>query len=102
MAEVSGNDYMTLQEFLAVHPEFCRNSDRNHVEVTLDLARPRVAGEWGDYRKMAHGYMTAHMLAASPMGQQARLDPKADPLKTTYKAQFNELRAEVFIGASVL
>lgn len=93
---------MTLQEFLAAHPEFCANSDRDHVEITLGMARTRVAGEWGDARKMAHGYMTAHMLAASPMGQQARLDPKADPLKTTYIALFNELRAEVFVGASVL
>ena len=101
MTAVSGDSFMTLQEFLAAHPEFCRNADRDHVESTLFLSRTRVAGEWGEHRKMAHGYMTAHMLAASPMGQQSRLDPKMNPMTTTYKAHFDELMHEVFVGISV-
>lgn len=102
MALVEPKDaFLTLQEFLILHPEFCRNSDRDHVEATLSVARVRVAGEWGDMRNIAHGYITAHMLATSPMGQQARLDPKKDPLKTTYRANFEELKRETFMGFSV-
>lgn len=102
MAVESGDAYMTVQEFLETHPEFCKNVNRTHVESTLNLSRTRVSGDWGAARKMAHGYMTAHMLASSPMGQQSRLDPKSDPLKTTYKAHFDELVRENFMGLSVI
>ena len=101
MAGATTDRYMTVQEFLDRFDEFC-HVPRAKVEAFLEDAKPRVAGKWGAKRLLAHGFQTAHMLATSPTGQQARLAPGDDPMKSTYRASLKELMKETFVGTTVL
>lgn len=81
--------HMTLAEFKIAHPEFCKVSD-SMVRVKLDHAAERTdAAALRGATNEAHGLLTAHLLAAAPHGQQARLVSKDG--STTYSVQHRSL-----------
>lgn len=81
---------MDLATFRAEYPEFATASD-TLVEAKLARAEVQVdAAMYGDRYEQAHGLLTAHLICIAPGGQFARL--VADNLKTTYGADFDDLR----------
>lgn len=85
---------MNLAAFQAAFPEFA-NVDTGLIQAKLDQAATCVGADvWGAKYDTGHGYMAAHLLATSPIGQDSRL--AADNEKTTYLEHFNrELQAAV-------
>lgn len=93
------DEHMTLAEFRILYPEFCSVEDPQ-VKANLEQAEAGTDPEFlGDRLKQAHGLLTAHMLAASPFGQQARLDSKQGD--TTYRMQLRQLYNQTVLGAAL-
>lgn len=83
----------TLAEFRASYPEFARTAD---AQVEAFLARALLhcpADTWGAYQDEGQMMLCAHMLAASPSGQNARLESKEG--QTTYGVRYRELEIEI-------
>lgn len=83
----------TRAEFRTMFPEF---AGANDGMVDAFLARAAVstpAESWGVLADEGQLYLTAHLLATSPHGQNARL--AADDATSTYGARYQDLRAEV-------
>lgn len=93
------NEFMTLAEFREGFPEFCDVRDgqvKHHLERSTSRLDTSVLGA---KLNQAHGLLTAHTLAASPFGQQARLvSEKGD---TTYRRQLKELLSETVLGVAI-
>jgi hypothetical protein len=86
--------------FRASFPEFVQVEDAQ-IQVFLDRAATSVPLEpWDDHQHEGHLYLTAHLLASSPYGQNARLDPKSDV--TTYGAHYSKLQLMVAAGPRVV
>ena len=67
---------MTLAQFRVRYPDF-RSAPDGLVQATLDEAALEVdATVFGALWSAAHGAMTAHVLALSPFGKNARLSPE--------------------------
>jgi hypothetical protein len=96
---------LTLEAFLTRFPEF-KSADTALVMANLNDAALMIdSGVWGVQAAVGHGFLTAHRLALSPFGQQARLvlsDKKGGAPKTTYKAHYDELCRIVGSGFRVL
>lgn len=84
--------------FLLVFAEF---KSATNTEIDAQLARAaRYIGEaYGDSANDAHGFLTAHFMALSPFGQNARLVSKNGT--TLYWASYEELRAAATCGIRV-
>lgn len=100
MAVRPSNALMTVEDFLIACPEF-EDTDLQLINDAL-----QEAGEeldpciWGILLASAHKYKTAHALASSPMGQNARLIIAPDGT-TTYIKKFKELLLMVTMGGRV-
>jgi hypothetical protein len=87
---------MDLKAFRDAFPEF-RTAPDDLVKTWLDFAATRVdAGVFGASYDMAHGLTTAHHIALSPFGKNARLSSNEG--RTTYKTQYDELRHAACAG----
>jgi hypothetical protein len=83
---------VNLEQFTARYPEFAK-ADKRLIQATLDEAAREVAKDI--YRTKfdaAHGALTAHRLAISPFGRNARL---SDGSITTYWDAYDQIRREV-------
>jgi hypothetical protein len=81
---------MDLSTFRGAFPEF-NTADDTLVKSWLTLAAAEIdQGAFGASYDTAHGLLTAHRLALSPAGKNARL--VSNQGQTTYKKQFDELR----------
>lgn len=90
---------MNLNDFLIQFPEF-RTADVNLVQAMLNAALLEIdAGLWRAKADQGQAYLTAHRLAMSPFGQNARLVAKDG--STTYFQHFKELRSQVASGFRV-
>lgn len=96
---MAATDYMTTAEFRCKFPEFEFIGDPQ-VNANLDSTRNRVdPSVMGSKTNEAHGLLTAHMLAASPAGQQARLSSERG--ETTYLMNFKKVVRMTVIGLTV-
>lgn len=90
---------MTLEQFLIACPEF-EDTDKQLIRATLNEAALELdTVQWGPLYDTGHKYLTAHKLAISPMGQNARL------LNTdgtsTYEKHFKALVMKLPLGLGV-
>jgi hypothetical protein len=84
---------LSTATFKSLWPEFVKIPD-DFIQSRLDQAAARINPEiWADKTDMGHGYLTAHLLATSPYGQNARL--VSDKGETTYNREYVRLQAEV-------
>jgi hypothetical protein len=91
---------LAVDDFLARFPEFA-GADLSLIDAMLNDAffeiDPLV---FGPLAGSGHGYLTAHKLALSPFGQNARLEAKDG--MTTYYVHFRQLVAKVSGGFRAL
>jgi hypothetical protein len=67
---------MNLSTFRTKHPEFEKASD-SLIQATLDSAEDMLDADiFGNQFDSAHEYLTAHLLALSPFGRNAKLTSK--------------------------
>jgi len=86
----------TVETFRARFPEFRAVADAT-LQAALDAAESQTSAElFGSLEDEAHGQMTAHILASSPSGREARLSKKSD--ETTYGKE--RIRLEKIKGAA--
>lgn len=85
---------MDLATFRAQHPEFDMTAD-SAVEIALDDAATQMDPDvYRTKYDMAHGLLTAHILATSPLGFSARLgDAMGDT--SIYWPEFVKIRRMV-------
>jgi hypothetical protein len=81
---------MTSAAFLIIFPEFVALNAEDPTLVTAALARAdrRVSDSWGTRRDDVIALTTAHQLALSPWGRNARLVAKDGT--TTYGEELKE------------
>jgi hypothetical protein len=91
---------LALQDFLTRAPEF-KTGDTGMIAAALNDAALRIdASVWGPSAGEGHYYLTAHKLAISPFGQNARLVAKDGT--TTYGKEFDRLSKLMGSGFRVL
>lgn len=84
---------LTLEAFRDGFPEF-KNAADSLVQTKLDEAHRHFEREvFGGRYLDAVGYLTAHKLALSPLGTNARLNKTSD--ETTYSVQLRDIVALV-------
>ena len=96
---------LALSDFIARYPEFKATSTDLVGAMLNDAALMIDCGVWGPKAGQGHGYLTAHRLALSPFGQQARMVIPAKgttPATSTYKVQYDELVGIVGSGFRTL
>ncbi len=89
---------MTRTEFLTAFPEF-RSADNELIDAHLSRAALSIGEAFGTHADEAHGLLTAHMLALSPFGQNARL--VSDKGESTYGTQYRTLSEQCASGIRV-
>lgn len=90
---------LTLASFLEGYPEF-QNAGSTLVESKLGEAALSInATVWGSKADQGHGLLTAHLLALSPYGQNARLSGPDG--SSTWGDHFERLRWQVGCGLRV-
>lgn len=83
---------MTPEQFLDRYPEF-KKADPRLIQATLDEAEREIAKDiYGRKADAAHGALTAHRLAISPFGRNARL---SDGSISNYWDAYDQIRREV-------
>ena len=87
---------MILATFKLLCPEFRTTPDPT-VQAFLDSAAKELnAAEIGDAYDEAHRLLTAHKIAISPLGTNART--LNDAGETTYETEFNKVMARAVIA----
>lgn len=91
--------------FSAHFPEF-QSVEEAQIQSFLDLAAESVPEDpWGKHQLEGHLYLTAHLLASSPFGMNARLDNldgKAKEDTTTYGCRYKRLKVMRASGVRVV
>jgi hypothetical protein len=92
---------LTVRTFQRRFPEF-RDTDVGIIQARIDEAHVRVdESVWGDDRAAtAIAWLAAHMIATSPVGEQARIADEDG--KTRYLKEFNRMKYEVTSGFRVI
>lgn len=93
---------VSAQDLFARYPEFAdARAPTDMVNATLATATVQVRPEvWGVLTDEGIIQLTAHLLAISPWGQQARL--AATDGETTYGKRYRELQQSVTCGLARL
>lgn len=87
---------LTLSQFRTRFPEFAAVTDPT-MQAFLDAAELRTDAEvFGALASDAHGWLAAHLAAASPQGREARLTKSSE--KTLYLIERESL--ETICGAA--
>lgn len=83
---------MTLEEFLETYPEFdvINREEPTIVPAKLAEADRSVSDTWGAKRDDIVGLTTAHLLAISPFGRNAKLSSSMG--KSTWGEQLKQRR----------
>jgi len=94
---------LDLSTFRELYPEMERVPDAT-VQAKLDEAEGRLDPDyWDTVFDQAHGLKAAHLIAISPAGRQARLNPdKADGNTSIYEREFDRMVQERYTGPVVL
>ena len=92
-----------LGDFQNRFPEFNATDTTLVVSALNDAALLIDQSVWGPLAGQGHGYLTAHRLALSPFGQQARMIvDKKNPEMTTYFAHYKQMMSIVGSGYRLL
>ncbi len=84
---------LTATAFKAAYVVFA-DLDDTQVQPHLDAAARRTPeGVWGDRAEDGHGLLTAHLIAISPLGRDARL--KSDDGETTWGMERRRMEDEL-------
>lgn len=87
--------------FLVRFPEFAE-SDTDLIDAKLAEALGALSSTiLGDRFDEAQGYLTAHLLALSPYGMQARLQAAVPTGETTYWQRYAQIAMEAGAGPFV-
>jgi hypothetical protein len=92
---------MTPETFVAAFPEFSEVNTEHPGLVASKIAEAQLlvsASVAGDLYTLLVRYQTAHLIATSPQGQQARL--ASDAGSSTYLATYTRLALTVPTGPS--
>ncbi len=84
---------VTAASFLVAYPEFAaiHEADETLVPAVLERAELRIGDMWRDgLRDVAVELQTAHMLALSPAGRNAKLSEPGQP--TAYQRDLQQLK----------
>lgn len=88
---------VTADSFRNAFSEF-RKTDAEEINAKLRFARLEVnASIWGNRADTGVMYMTAHLLALAPAGQNAKLKPE-NAGKTVYLQHFDRIKRAVTFG----
>lgn len=91
---------MNLAAFQAAFPEFAL-VDTALIQAKLDQAAVSVGESvWGTSYDEGHGYLAAHLLVTSPMGQDSRLSPSDE--KSHYFEHYQRLLRAATCGIRCL
>jgi hypothetical protein len=95
---------LDLASFRVLYPEMDRVAD-TLAQAKLDEAEGRIDPDYfgAGAVDQAHGLLSAHLIAISPAGRQARLVPeKAQGNSTTYYREYEAMLREFNPGPVVL
>ncbi len=88
---------VSVESFKQTFSEF-RSTENEEIEAKLRIARLQVAsGIWGDKTDAGVLYLTAHLVALAPAGQNAKLKP-VNAAQTVYKITFDQMKRQVTTG----
>ena len=90
---------LSRAQFVASFPEFSE-TDIDVVDAKLAEASRRIDPTvWQQWENDGHGQLAAHLLANSPLGNTAKLNPKdTDAPKTVYEGEYRRLMKMVGAG----
>lgn len=91
---------VTASAFKTRFPEFQDVADATIDSVIAEADARLSAATWEDSKDVGAMYLTAHLLAVSPAGRNARMVNKDG--STTYGLEFEKLRAAVCSGNRVI
>ena len=97
----AGNTYLSIEQFKIVAPEFGDTDDFLLGAMLNEAANELDPDMWGYRLASGHHYLTAHKLALSPMGQNARMLVTGEAGETTYEKHFNSLVKKLGLGIYV-
>lgn len=96
---------MTGAEFIAIRGEFSRVNETDPARITAALAaaeRQTDATAFGDDRAEAVMWLAAHILAADPLGKDARIVGKKAQETTLYMRERMRLEDLYAAGAGLV
>jgi hypothetical protein len=102
MSWTNPTTYLTLEQFLILCPEF-NDTDQELVRGVLWQTMNELdPDQWAGLLPNGHAMLTAHRLALSPAGQNARLMVQGAPGgSTTYWTQYTQMLLAVTSGGRV-
>lgn len=90
---------LTREDFLTAFPEF-GETDTALIDKKLAEASRRIDPlVWKQWENDGHGQLTAHLIANSPFGNAAKLNPKGEGPRTIYEPEY--LRLQKLVGAGI-
>ena len=94
---------VSVEQFRLEFPEFVNANEGLLAGKIADATAMLNASAFGTMHDQAIKYMAAHLVALSPNGEFARLDPNEqnDGARTTYERQYLSIQRGV-IGAMVV
>jgi len=95
---------VTVDQIKAEFPEFANTSDVIISAKIADAYGQLYPSGWGAAYEQAVKYQTCHLIACSPGGEFARLDPIKEPdgATTLYERRYNQLQQGGVVGAMVV
>jgi len=94
---------VTVEQIKTEFPEFANTSDVIISAKISDASGQLYPSGWGASYDQAVKYQACHLIAYSPGGEFARLDPNKEPdgATTLYERRYNEMLQSV-VGAMVV
>jgi len=94
---------VTVEQIKTEFPEFANTSDVIISAKISDASGQLYPSGWGASYDQAVKYQACHLIARSPGGEFARLDPNKEPdgATTLYERRYNEMLQSV-VGAMVV
>jgi hypothetical protein len=94
---------VTVEQIKAEFPEFANTSDSLIAAKIADAYGQLYPTSWGTGYDQAVKYQACHLIACSPGGEFARLDPNKEPdgATTLYERYYNQL-AQSVVAAMVV
>jgi len=88
---------VTVEQIKAEFPEFANTSDALIAAKIADAYEQLYPSGWGSGYDQAVKYQACHLIACSPGGEFARLDPNKEPdgASTLYERRYNALQQSV-------
>lgn len=102
MARWDNTQYLDVEQFLLLAPEFGDTDHQLIAQILNEAADELDPGIFGSMLAQAHHYLTAHKLALSPEGANVRLILQAvKGGTTTYEMHFNAIVRKLPVGVGI-